>query len=196
MRNILAVFEYIILLIVVINYVLSSRALYVLAKRRGINSPCYAWIPVGRDWILGNIVDGFDRKNGNDKKIGKIMFVLSVTAVLVFFVSIILVSSIIMTLRYALFIKEVQLVFSALEILLTFTILTIWVAKKAFVVLCVYKLFESTVPEKSVKYLLVYFIIPFADAICLYKCRNKGYSKDEILIKNTMVSQGNGLSKE
>ena len=177
MRIMLDVFEYVILLAVVINYVLWSRALYIIAKRRGINSPGYSWIPVGWDWILGNIADDFDAKNESDKKIGITMFTLSATSVAVFFFSVMLVYAIALKLRYALFIREVSFVFSSLVFLLVLITFLISIAKMAFKVICIYKLFESTVPEKTVKYMMIYFMIPFAGTICLYKCRNSEYSK-------------------
>lgn len=46
--------------------------------------------------------------------------------------------------------------------------------------ICIYKIFESTVPEKSVKYMLLYLLVPLAGSICLLKCRNQGYSKEII----------------
>lgn len=198
MRSILAVFEYIILLADVICYVLSSVALYALAKRRGINHPGYSWLPVGRDWILGNIADDFDVKNGSNQKFGNTMFTLSATSVAVFFFSVMLVFAIIAKLGYALFIMEVKLVLSSLVFLLILIILLIWIAKKAFEVICIYKLFESTVSEKTAKYLLVYFMIPFAGAICLYKCRNKGYSKQcyEEFCQNETASSNNQIDLE
>ncbi|MDO5401068.1 MAG: hypothetical protein Q4F17_08825 [Eubacteriales bacterium] len=41
------------------GYVLSSLALYTLAKRRGIHSPWLAWIPVANVWILGSLSDQY-----------------------------------------------------------------------------------------------------------------------------------------
>ena len=41
----------------IILYVLSSIALYRLAANKGISSPFLAWIPYGRDYLLGKIID-------------------------------------------------------------------------------------------------------------------------------------------
>ncbi len=41
----------------IILYVLSSIALYRLATNKGISSPFLAWIPYGRDYLLGEIID-------------------------------------------------------------------------------------------------------------------------------------------
>lgn len=40
-------------------YVLSSLALYTVAKRRGLNKPWLAWVPVLSCWILGSLSDQY-----------------------------------------------------------------------------------------------------------------------------------------
>jgi len=41
------------------TYVLQSLGMYTIAKRRGINKPWLAWIPVGSAWIMGCISDQY-----------------------------------------------------------------------------------------------------------------------------------------
>lgn len=43
----------------VLVYVLQALALYTIAKRRGINKPWLAWIPLVNVWILGSISDQY-----------------------------------------------------------------------------------------------------------------------------------------
>lgn len=40
-------------------YVLTALALYTIAKRRGLNKPWLAWIPVVSCWILGSLSDQY-----------------------------------------------------------------------------------------------------------------------------------------
>lgn len=40
-------------------YVLSSLALYTVARRRGLNKPWLAWVPVVNCWILGSLSDQY-----------------------------------------------------------------------------------------------------------------------------------------
>ena len=40
-------------------YVLTALALYTIAKRRGLNHPWLAWIPVASAWILGSLSDQY-----------------------------------------------------------------------------------------------------------------------------------------
>lgn len=43
----------------VLVYILQALALYTVAKRRGINKPWLAWIPLANVWILGSISDQY-----------------------------------------------------------------------------------------------------------------------------------------
>jgi hypothetical protein len=43
----------------VISYIFSSKGMYAIAKRRGIEKPWLAWVPVGNMWLLGCISDQF-----------------------------------------------------------------------------------------------------------------------------------------
>ena len=52
-------------------------------------------------------------------------------------------------------------------------------AKSFCQTICIYKIFESTVPKKAVKYLLLYLLVPLAGPICLLRCKDKGYPYPE-----------------
>ena len=43
----------------IVLYVFSSLAFYTIAKRRGLNKPWLAWIPVVNVWILGSLSDQY-----------------------------------------------------------------------------------------------------------------------------------------
>lgn len=55
-------------LISLASYVLYSLGLYTIAKRRGINNPWLAWIPVGSVWILGYIADDYRTRQTGRKR--------------------------------------------------------------------------------------------------------------------------------
>ena len=50
------------------SYVMTSLSVYTIAKRREINNPWLAWIPVANYWIVGSIADDYDEKNGIKRK--------------------------------------------------------------------------------------------------------------------------------
>ncbi len=59
-------------------YVMQSLGLYSIAKRRGINSPWLAWIPVGSGWIMGCISDQYRYvAKGQVKNKRKILLILN-----------------------------------------------------------------------------------------------------------------------
>ena len=61
----------------ILCYVLESLGLYTIAKRRGLNNPWLAWIPVGNTWILGLIGDkDGEKRNGKDAKLRVWLLVL------------------------------------------------------------------------------------------------------------------------
>lgn len=43
----------------IVLYVLKSLGMYTIAKRRGINNPWLAWLPIGNEWIAGSISDQY-----------------------------------------------------------------------------------------------------------------------------------------
>ena len=46
-------------LLAIASYVLTALALYEIARRRGLNKPWLAWIPVANCWLLGSISDQY-----------------------------------------------------------------------------------------------------------------------------------------
>lgn len=183
-------FYYICLLTVILNYIFSSSALYVLAKRRGIESPGCAWIPVGTDWIIGKLTDDYDFKNKRDFRFGKIMFALLTISLLTFAFMIFLTCTVVLISLDVLFIKEVTYVATCLVIVLTLVIILTWVVRGIFKVICIYKIFKSTVPEMAVIFTILYYLTPcVVGSICLYVSRNKGYSFDN-RDKKEVISEG------
>lgn len=71
-------------LIGIATYVLSALGLYTIAKRRGLNHPWLAWIPVASAWIVGSLSDQYRYVvNGENKSKRKVLLTLNIiTAVL------------------------------------------------------------------------------------------------------------------
>lgn len=60
-------------------YVLSSMALYSIAKRRGLNNPWLAWVPVVNCWILGSLSDQYRYiVKGENKSKRKVLLTLNI----------------------------------------------------------------------------------------------------------------------
>lgn len=66
-------------LIGIATYVLSSLGLYTIAKRRGLNHPWLAWIPVVSVWIVGSLSDQYRYVvRGENKSKRKVLLTLSI----------------------------------------------------------------------------------------------------------------------
>lgn len=60
-------------------YVLTAMALYTLAKRRGLNHPWLAWIPVANSWIVGSLSDQYRYiVKGENRSKRKILLTLNI----------------------------------------------------------------------------------------------------------------------
>ena len=68
----------------IVTYILSSLGLYTIAKRRGLNHPWLAWIPVANVWLLGSLSDQYRYVvRGENKSKRKVLLTLNIiTAVL------------------------------------------------------------------------------------------------------------------
>ncbi len=180
---IVVLFIYLILMgFLVAAYVLQSLAFHTLARRRGIANPWLAWIPCGNYWIAGALARDHDKQNGIDRRWDKTLLILSVASIasffviyIVFFILIIMLglepSNETLTEEFALKMIAPIVIFYIVLIL----VMVAMMALQTLTYVCVYKIFESTVPEKTLKYFLIYLLVPFAAPFCLFACRNKGY---------------------
>lgn len=169
------------------NYIMSSLALYKIGSRRQIPNSWLAWVPVGSSWLIGNIADDYDERNGIKRKWRVVLLVLTLISIggivvgyigmMVSMVRLIIASENYMDYASA---ADLSQMIGALVFLYVVIILAaIVAATKGFCnAVCIYKIFESTVPEKAVKYFLLYLLVPLAGSICLLKCKDKGYSKE------------------
>lgn len=179
------VFVYLLLLgYLVFAYVMQSLSLHTLARRRGIANPWLAWIPFGDSWIIGSLARDYDKQKGLNRRWDKILLILSIVGIATFFTIyiafIVYVAISAISMESAGITYGEDIAFEMLGGLLVFYVLLIAsaVVISAFSTLtyiCLYKIFESTVPEKALKHFLIYLLVPFAAPFCLFACRNKGY---------------------
>lgn len=50
----------------IVMYIFSSLAYYTIAKNRNIPNPWLAWIPVGRDYLIGTLLDNYYMQDKNE----------------------------------------------------------------------------------------------------------------------------------
>ena len=184
---VLAILQYIltILALKIVQYILGSKALHQIANNRGIPNGWMIWIPGASYWAMGNLVDTHNEKLGiktNWKKALLTMYIVCTAISLVFY----FVTCIIFTVLSDLWggplgAEEVEVVFYLAMYFLLIVLLVTSLLFSAGKTICMYKVFESIVPEKAIKYTLLDMIVPLAGGICLWKCKDKEKPQQEIM---------------
>jgi len=160
----------------VADYIMSSLGLYRLASRRGISKPWLAWIPVVNIWTVGAVVDEYDGKQGFNRKWRVALLTLTVIVV----GGIVLGYSAMFGFAFSQMDNTSLNMEAFLGVFIPSYIIILGAAFCAMALIacqsvCLYKIYESTVPEKALKYLLLSMLVPLAEAICLLRCSEKGY---------------------
>ncbi len=193
---VVVIFVYIIGIgISIASYILSSLAIHTIGKRRQIKYPWLAWIPIANNWALGSIAREYDGQKGIKRKWNVVLLAMSIAviaAVVIMIIAIICfaVSVGFMTIQTGGELTEADLITSMIGLLiivysLMIVMIVIDIVYIACAYICYFKLFESTVPEKALKYFIISILVPLGMPICLMKCRNKGYPEPEVIWGNT-----------
>lgn len=171
--------------ILIASYILQSLAFHTLARRRGIANPWLAWLPYGNYWIIGSLARDYDKKNGINRRWDKTLLTLSIVfsaSYFVTYIGVIIVTMVAaMNVDSATMSEETSAMILLAVVLIFIPIMIVATALQTITFICLYKIFESTVPEKALKYFLIYLLVPFAAPICLFLCRNKGYQHPDPL---------------
>lgn len=161
------------------RYVLYSLGLMGLGNRLGVKNAWLAWIPVANTYVLGSSADKLEEKRGLSHKWGKLLLILNIVIVaLVFLAYLGLIA-------FAVFmgIAEASMDYAVAEeyfpvgpfvALYLFLVLAMFAMSvvQFLTFVCIYKIFEEIEPKKSIKYFLIYLMVPFGDVYCLFKCKN------------------------
>ena len=165
------------------SYIMTAIALYKIADRRQIPNPWMSWLPFTRDWLIGSIVDDYDGRNGIKRKWRVTLLTLSLISAIGILVTYVAMFAGILVLAFQYTVTEPPIGPTLAYILVFYIVLIIFVllasAKSICQIICIYKIYESTVPKKAVKYLLFSMLIPLAGPICLLRCKDKGYPYPE-----------------
>lgn len=167
--------------ILFVRYILYSLGLMGLAKRTGVKNAWLAWIPVANVYVLGATADMLEEKRGLSHKWSKFLLILTVAVAALFtlfFVSLFalvvyisMMEGIGATSADAFFAGEMFLLPMIAFYLIYIVLIVISMALSYLNIICVYKIFEEIAPQKSIKYFLIYVLVPFGDVYCLFKCK-------------------------
>lgn len=172
------IFYLLIVGVAVATYILSSLSLQKIAKRRQISKPWLAWIPVGNYWIVGSIADEYESHFGINKKWRVRLLSLNIiffAVFLLFYVSF-FVWMIVTIINF----RDIGMSGVFAPIIAFFVVMVLMegiaILMTVFYYMALYKVYRSTAPEKSVMYLMLSIFVTYASTICLFLCRDKGYS--------------------
>ena len=153
------------------GYVLRGIGLYDLARKRKVRGAWTAWVPGCWVWALGAVVDNFAADKGIRRRFRWLM-VLLYGAIILCYVAMFVVM---LVGAFSLDAMEYPTQEAALAMMggVFAVYIPMVLALMAFIAVCpvcYYKVFEETVPEKAVKYLLLSYLVPLAFGICLMRC--------------------------
>lgn len=163
-------------------YILEGKALSTIARRRGIERPWLAWVPVGSSWLLGAISDQYRYVvHGQVRNRRKLLMWLSIAlhtvlTVMMAALSIWVVASIATAMSsgeeafMATYLGGMFLIY-----LLLFLYYGVVAVVSVFQYMACYDLFRSCEPKKSLVYLLVSIFVGFPLPFFVYCCRNKDF---------------------
>ena len=175
-----------ILALAITNYVFASIGLYKIAKRRALPHPFLAWIPIANLWIMGGIAQEYDERKGikrNWKLALLLPMVISLVAMGAF-----LVIAVIMAILTAMVTADLLVVPMIILYVCYLAMLLSLSVYSVIYYISFFKIFESTVPEKALKYAILSLLLPLAHGICLYRARNRGYSVEVCESTDTPVT--------
>jgi hypothetical protein len=133
------------LAIAIVLYVFESIALYSIAKKRGIENPWLAWIPVGNAFLIGKIADYYDlRETGKSNNFAIWMLCLSGATLVLSF-----------------------------TVILSFIGVMAAIALAVFEYICFYKFYKHVNPQNSTLLLVLSILFSVALPFILFAHRNK-----------------------
>lgn len=151
------------------DYIMSSIALFRIARKRGASLPGLAWVPVVNEWTFGSVVDDFESQKGSKRKFSIILLILALVTVVFLFAFMVALSILIgMSFADDLLVGESVAIwtsFYATYLPFVYIAIVYWVLK----IICLHKIHENIYPEKSIKYLVISILVPLGYSICLLK---------------------------
>ena len=152
------------------NYVVRGIGLYDLARKREVRGAWVAWVPVAWLWTLGAVVDDFAARKGIRRRFRWLMVILYGIIILCYVAMFAVMFISALSMEGAGDPEAAALAMMGGVFAVYIPMVLAMVVFMAVCPVCYYKVFEETVPEKAVKYLLLSYLVPLAFGICLMRC--------------------------
>ncbi len=155
------------------QYIMQSLAMYTIADKRGVKNAWLAWIPVGESWVLGKVCDEYDERCNTKKNWAKTLLILSLTGGVFFVVT--YVAFFVFVIASAVSSGgdlETWMIAPFVGLYLVLLLATLLMCACAVLkLICTYKVYESIVPEKAIKYMIVSTLVPLGAGVCMLKAK-------------------------
>lgn len=174
-----------IFIVSIASYVLNALGLQTIAKRRGIDKPWLAWIPIANGWILGSISDQYQQmmknKETKRRKLLVMLDIVTMVLVILFFVFYFGMFIVIMVIGIgsdsAGMSPEVMLGPTMIYVIGFYgfgAILSVAsIVQRVFFCICDYDLYMSCNPDKAPIFLVLSIVVGITRPVLVFICRNK-----------------------
>ncbi len=153
----------------VVSYILSSLALFNIARDLGNKKPWLAWVPYASTWLIGKSADdAHERKTGEKSNYAKWALVLMIVYLIFPIVSIFLNMFTFFPID-----EETQLLVSFLRLGLYFISLLAYIPYAVVTYICYYRIYKLCYPNQAVLFLLLSIFVSVTAPFLLFACRNK-----------------------
>lgn len=166
----------------ILDYALRAISIQRLAKRREIGCAWMAWVPVLSAWITGRITKHYDKRNGQKRNWDVVMFVMSLLFAFGMVAYVVSATKAAVISAYAegqghiTRYVEKEIMEASVGMIVTACVCAVLgTIYRVVQTLCFFKIFESTVPNRALTYIILSSLIPLAGALCLFSCKDKGY---------------------
>jgi hypothetical protein len=160
-------------------YVLGALGLYTIAKRRQINHPWLAWVPIASGWIVGSLSDQYRYvKKGQVKNKRKWLPILECLMAVAILTTIILMVVNILKLESSAVMSEDAYVGAVVSLVLQFLLLwlgimAVAIARAIIHFMAMYDVYTSLNPAYNVVFLLVSIFVNVTEPFFVFFNRKK-----------------------
>ena len=156
-------------------YIMEALGLYRIAKRRGIHCPWLAWVPCGRDWLLGSISDHYNYITTEKKQcLRAILLALAIPTVFVIVLDSIRTWALPLVIMNLLYSETVKVLLHTSKFIAVLLEMKPWliIVLLAVRLLALYRLYSSSLPNHKLLLMILSILIPFSPSISIFVIRN------------------------
>lgn len=157
------------------SYILQSISLHSIARRRGIQKPWLAWVPLGEAWIMGSVSDQYRYVvKGQIKNKRKVLLTLEIFTLLLAFLFMAFAGAYMVNgIMYPDVAWNSMGLFIVVFVFVYVGICGLAIATAVVRYMALFDLYRSCRPSASVPFLLVSIFVAAAMPVFILLCRNK-----------------------